>query len=151
MNTLANKVAIITGAGSGIGKAAAFMYAKEGAKVVVSDIQEDHGKAVAKAIQDLGGDAFFFKADTSIPSDHEALIKATLEKNGKLDIAVNTAYRFAAFAIAGVTGIFTDSIMFGVTKMLLHLSFKSTLSKFFSQLPKDTLLTKQVLWGFVIS
>ena len=91
MNTLANKVAIITGAGSGIGKAAAFLYAKEGAKVVVSDIQEDHGKAVAKAIQDLGGDAFFFKADTSIPSDHEALIKATLEKYGKLDIAVNNA------------------------------------------------------------
>lgn len=91
MNTLENKVAIITGAGSGIGKAAAFLFAKEGAKVVVSDIHEEHGKAVAQSIQDQGGQAFFFKADTSSPSDHEALVKATLEKYGKLDIAVNNA------------------------------------------------------------
>jgi NAD(P)-dependent dehydrogenase (short-subunit alcohol dehydrogenase family) len=91
MKSLENKVAIITGAGSGIGKAAAFLYAKEGAKVVVSDIQEAHGKAVAETILSQGGDAFFFKADTSKPDDNEALVQVTLEKYGKLDIAVNNA------------------------------------------------------------
>lgn len=91
MKTLENKVAIITGSGSGIGKAAAFLYAKEGAKVIVSDIQEEHGKEVVSEILKNGGEAFFIKADTSKPEDHEGLVKGTLEKYGKLDIAVNNA------------------------------------------------------------
>lgn len=91
MKLLENKVAIITGSGSGIGKAAALLFAKEGAKVIVSDIQEDHGKAVVAEILKNGGDAFFIKADTSKPEDNEALVKGTLSKYGKLDIAVNNA------------------------------------------------------------
>lgn len=91
MKLLENKVAIITGSGSGIGKAAALLFAKEGAKVIVSDIQEDHGKAVVAEILKNGGDAFFIKADTSKPEDNEALVKGTLAKYGKLDIAVNNA------------------------------------------------------------
>lgn len=91
MKTLENKVAIITGSGSGIGKAAALLFAKEGAKVVVSDIQEEHGKEVVAEIIKNGGQAFFIKADSSKPEDNEALVKGTLEKYGKLDIAVNNA------------------------------------------------------------
>ena len=91
MKTLENKVAIITGSGSGIGKAAAFLYAKEGAKVIVSDIQEEHGNAVVAEIKANGGEAFFIKADSSKPEDNEALVKGTVEKYGKLDIAVNNA------------------------------------------------------------
>ena len=91
MKLLENKVAIITGSGSGIGKAAALLFAKEGAKVIVSDIQEDHGKAVVAEILKNGGDAFFIKADSSKPEDNEALVKGTLAKYGKLDIAVNNA------------------------------------------------------------
>ncbi|OYX09218.1 MAG: short-chain dehydrogenase [Algoriphagus sp. 32-45-6] len=91
MNTLENKVAIITGAGSGIGKAAALLFAQEGAKVVVSDIAVENGKSVVEEIRNKGGEAIFVKADTSSPEENEALVKATLEKFGKLDIAVNNA------------------------------------------------------------
>lgn len=91
MKLLENKVAIITGASSGIGKAAALLFAKEGAKVVVSDIQEELGKSVVDEIKASGGDAIFFYADISKPNDNEALVKAAVEQFGKLDIAVNNA------------------------------------------------------------
>src|SRR6478735_940817 len=91
MKQLENKVAIITGAGSGIGKAAALLFAKEGAKVVVSDISEKNGNSVVEEIYKAGGEAFFIKADSSKAQDNEALVKQTIEKYGSLDIAVNNA------------------------------------------------------------
>ena len=86
-----NKVAIITGAGSGIGKAAAMLFAKAGAKVVISDINEQHGNAVVEEVKKAGGDALFVKADSAKPEDNEALVKQTLAHFGALDIAVNNA------------------------------------------------------------
>lgn len=112
MKTLENKVAIITGSGSGIGKAAALLFAQEGAKVVVSDIQEEHGKAVVEEIKSQGGEAFFFKADTSKPAENEALVKATVEKYGKLDIAVNNA------GIGGPLGMTGDYPLEGWQKVI---------------------------------
>lgn len=91
MKTLENKVAIITGAGSGIGKAAALLFAEEGAKVVVSDINDSHGNEVVNEINKNGGDAFFVKADTSKAEDNKNLVDQTLKKYGVLDIAVNNA------------------------------------------------------------
>ncbi|SEF65416.1 SDR family NAD(P)-dependent oxidoreductase [Algoriphagus boritolerans] len=91
MKALDKKVAIITGSGSGIGKAAALLFAKEGATVIVSDIQEENGRAVAEEIKSNGGNAIFFRADTSQPADNEALVKAAIDNFGKLDIAVNNA------------------------------------------------------------
>lgn len=91
MKPLDNKVAIITGAGSGIGKATAILFAKEGAKVIVSDINEEHGKQVAEEIRGSAGEAFFIKADTSKPEDNESLVKQTVDKYGALDMAVNNA------------------------------------------------------------
>lgn len=91
MKSLESKVAIITGAGSGIGKATAELFAKEGANVVVADISEKHGKAVVEEIKKNGGEAFFVKADSSKPTDNEALVQQTLQKYGSLDIAVNNA------------------------------------------------------------
>lgn len=91
MNTLANKVAIVTGAGSGIGKAIALKYAADGAKVVVSDINEAHGTAVTDEIKQAGGEAIFIKADTSKPEDNERLVQQTVEKYGALHIACNNA------------------------------------------------------------
>ena len=91
MKTLENKVAIITGAGSGIGKSTALLFAKEGAKVVVTDINEEHGNSVVKEIEANGGDAIFIKADTSKAEDSEMTVKKTIEKFGQLDIAVNNA------------------------------------------------------------
>lgn len=91
MRMLENKVAIITGAGSGIGKATAILFAKEGAKVLVSDINEENGNGAVAEITKSGGEAFFIKADTSKAEDNELLVKKTIEKYGALHIAVNNA------------------------------------------------------------
>lgn len=91
MKTLENKVAIITGAGSGIGEATAKLFASEGAKVVVSDISEPNGQRVVDEIKKAGGEAIFVKADTGKPADHENLVKETVKAFGKLNIAVNNA------------------------------------------------------------
>lgn len=91
MGSLKDKVAIITGSGSGIGRAAAILYASEGAKVVVSDINEEHGNAVVAEILKAGGQAFFIKADTSKAEDNQNLVEQTVLKYGALHIAVNNA------------------------------------------------------------
>lgn len=91
MTTLKDKVAIVTGAGSGIGKAIAIAYAAEGAKVIVSDINEDHGNGTVAEIAKAGGEAFFVKADTSSAEDNKNLVAQTVEKYGQLDIACNNA------------------------------------------------------------
>ncbi|MBA4302074.1 MAG: short-chain dehydrogenase [Cyclobacterium sp.] len=112
MRTLENKVAIITGAASGIGKAAAILFAKEGAKVVVSDIQEELGKALVSEIKVSGGEAVFLKADTSIPAENEALVTAAIKHFGKLDIAVNNA------GIGGPLGMTADYPLDGWQKVI---------------------------------
>lgn len=91
MDTLKNKVAIITGAASGIGKATALLFAGEGAKVVVSDIENDSGMKVVEEIKMNGGEAIFVKADNSSESDNQALVEKCIEEFGALDVAVNNA------------------------------------------------------------
>lgn len=91
MGILNEKVAIVTGAGSGIGRAIAELYAKEGAKVIVSDINEEHGKETVKMIVSAGGAASFFKADTSSPEDNRKLVDEAVSKYGGLHLAVNNA------------------------------------------------------------
>lgn len=91
MKLLENKVALVTGAGSGIGKAIAFLYATEGAKVIVNDISEKNGQLVVDQIKSKGGEAFFIEADASKEEDVQKLIQETVRKYGKLDIACNNA------------------------------------------------------------
>src|SRR5690606_10559236 len=91
MKTLEGKVAIVTGAGSGIGQAAAEALARDGAKVVISDISEDNGKRAVESIKKSGGEAFFVRADSSKAEDNQSLVEQTLKKYGRLDIAVNNA------------------------------------------------------------
>lgn len=88
---LENKIPLVTGAGSGIGRAVAIAYATAGAKVVVSDINRDGGEQTVALIQQAGGDALFVLANTSLPLDNEALVAATVKHYGALHIACNNA------------------------------------------------------------
>jgi len=91
MAKLKDKVAFVTGAGSGIGKSIALLYAKEGAKVVVSDINDEHGKSVVDEIIAGGGEAIYVKANTAVALEVEALVAKTVQHYGRLDIACNNA------------------------------------------------------------
>ena len=88
---LKDKIAIVTGGGSGIGREVAFKLCKEGARVVVSDIDEDGGQSTVAHIASFDGQATFFKADSSKPAENEALVAETVKRFGALHIAVNNA------------------------------------------------------------
>lgn len=91
MEGIKGKVALVTGGGSGIGKAAAERYAAYGAKVIVSDINTEHGLQTVAAIEQSGGEAFFVAADVGKYEDCVALVSKTVEKYGRMDIAFNNA------------------------------------------------------------
>lgn len=88
---LKDKVAIITGGGNGLGEADARLFSKEGAHVVVSDIDERRGLEVVREINDSGGSAAFFPADVSSKEHWGALLEHALKSFGRLDILVNNA------------------------------------------------------------
>jgi len=88
---LENKVALITGASSGIGRETSILFAKEGAKVVVVDINDSGGNETARMIHDANGEAIYFHVDISKAVDCENMIKSTEEKYGKLNILFNNA------------------------------------------------------------
>ncbi|MCX6789645.1 MAG: 3-oxoacyl-ACP reductase FabG [Candidatus Gribaldobacteria bacterium] len=88
---LQNKTAIITGAGSGIGRAIALTFAKEGAKVVIADWAEKGGQETVEMVKQAGGEAVFVKTDVSKAGDIEKMAGACLENFGRVDILVNNA------------------------------------------------------------
>jgi NAD(P)-dependent dehydrogenase (short-subunit alcohol dehydrogenase family) len=85
------KVALVTGAGSGIGRAISLRYAAEGAKVMACDINEDTARALAAQIEDSGGEASSSRTDTSQEGDVQSAVAATVQAFGRLDIMVNNA------------------------------------------------------------
>ncbi|RZJ68755.1 MAG: SDR family oxidoreductase [Flavobacterium sp.] len=91
MTLLKDKVAVVSGGGSGIGLATALAYAREGAKVVITDVNAEHGEAAAQKIKDNGGDAFFIKSDASKAADNKKVVEETVAKYGRLDIGFNNA------------------------------------------------------------
>lgn len=88
---LKGKVAIVTGAGSGIGRASAVLFAREGAKVVVADYDEKGGTETVRLIKKANGSAVFVKADVSRDSDAKAIAAAAVKNFGKLNILYNNA------------------------------------------------------------
>ncbi|MFN7827799.1 MAG: glucose 1-dehydrogenase [Acidobacteriota bacterium] len=91
MSRLEGKVALITGAGGGIGRESALLFAREGAKVVVVDLTEKTGKQTVKLVKAAGGEATFVAADVSRADDCQRMVKAAEKKFGRLDILFNNA------------------------------------------------------------
>lgn len=91
MKRLENKVAIITGAAMGMGRATAELFAEHGAKVVVADFNSEAGKEVVERINKNGGTAAFVKVDISESKQVEAMVKFAVDTFGRLDIAINNA------------------------------------------------------------
>ena len=85
------KVAIVTGASGGIGRATALAFSESGASVVVSDVQEDKGEETVKLITDQGGKAIFHRCNVADEADVKALIKRAVSEYGRLDYACNNA------------------------------------------------------------
>ena len=95
---LEGKVAIITGAGTGIGEAIAHKFAKEGAKVVVNGLPDDPVQDVAEAINQYGGDSIAYPGDVSDPAHAQTCVQTAIDKYGRLDVLVNNAGVFLATA-----------------------------------------------------
>ncbi|RAI93720.1 NAD(P)-dependent dehydrogenase (short-subunit alcohol dehydrogenase family) [Paenibacillus pabuli] len=124
---LQDKVAVVTGAGSGMGKAIATLYAQEGAKVVVSDINEASAQTVAEEIKANGGEATFVVANVAKEEDIQNLIDTTVNTYGTVDILVNNAGIMDSMEPAGdivddkwerIFAINTTSVMRATRKVL---------------------------------
>lgn len=88
---LANKVALITGAGSGIGRACAMLFASEGAQVAVVDIDEPTATETGRLIRNQGGEAIAIRADVGQPEDVQAMVESTVKRFGTVDVLFNSA------------------------------------------------------------
>ena len=91
MGKLDGKVALITGSGSGIGRAGAILFAREGAKVIVADISRDGGEGTVARVRDTGGEASFIHTDVTDPGSVEQAISLTIGTYGKLNVLYNDA------------------------------------------------------------
>src|ERR1700730_13595181 len=99
---MSNPVVLITGALTGIGRAAAVAFARKGAKVVVSGRRDEAGNALAKELRALGSEAEFINADVRKEDEARALVNKRVARFGRLDVAVNNA------ATEGQVGPITD-------------------------------------------
>ena len=91
MSNFEGKVALVTGGGSGMGRATAVMFAKRGAKVTVSDYSEQAGAQTVRMIREAGGEAIFVQADVRVAQQVEEMVMKTVEQYGRLDAAFNNA------------------------------------------------------------
>jgi len=111
MNRLLNKVAVVTGSSSGIGKAIALRFAEEGAKVVVAARRKSLCEQTAKQICQKGGEAFVIQTDVSHENQVDLLFEKTVQQYGRVDIAVNNAGIFGGRRIAETTPKAFDEVM----------------------------------------
>ena len=95
---MTGKVVIITGGASGIGRATAIAFGREGATVVIGDLDKTGGENTVSAIKDTGGNALFVRVDVGTPADVQALVSKTVEQYGGLDYAFNNAGLVGSYA-----------------------------------------------------
>lgn len=112
-----DKVAIVTGAASGMGACTAELFAREGAKVVLTDVVEEDGRAVAQRIADSGGEARFQRHDVSSDDDWQAIVAAAIDGYGRIDILVNNA---------GLSGSDPDILSTEVWDRMMNVNAKGT-------------------------
>ena len=105
------KVCIVSGGGSGIGKAACQQFAREGGKVVVADLNEQHGNATVQQIAQAKGEAVYAKCDVGNPDDVKAAIKMAVDTWGKIDVVVNDAAMMTFQPIADLPDEDFDKVM----------------------------------------
>src|SRR5881392_1056132 len=98
MDRLAGRVALVTGAGQGIGRGIALVFAREGARVCVAELKPHRGERTAQEIRDAGGEAFAVGADVGRRADVERMVAETAARWGSVDILVNNAHGFGARA-----------------------------------------------------
>ncbi len=91
MKRFDGKVALVTGGGSGIGRATCLAFAREGARVVIDDIRVEGGEETLRLIREAGGEAIFVKADVSKAAEAEAMVQKAIDTYGRLDCACNNA------------------------------------------------------------
>jgi NAD(P)-dependent dehydrogenase (short-subunit alcohol dehydrogenase family) len=108
---LKNKVAVITGAGSGIGRATATLFSEEGAKVVVVDIDKERGRETVDMIKGKEGEALFIPTDITDPSQVKSMVRKVVEIYGKIDILVNNAGLYAQGDVVNTVEEQWDKIM----------------------------------------
>ncbi|MFN2372501.1 MAG: SDR family NAD(P)-dependent oxidoreductase [Cyclonatronaceae bacterium] len=109
MKRLENKVAIITGAASGMGAAEAKLFAKEGAKVVATDIQEEKLQDIVERIKSEGGEAVAIKQDVTLKDDWDRVVEKAVKRYGQIDILINNAGIGGAEGFAKLDDVDIDS------------------------------------------
>jgi NAD(P)-dependent dehydrogenase (short-subunit alcohol dehydrogenase family) len=114
---LQNKVALITGAASGMGEASAKLFAREGAKVVVADLLEKEGQAVVSAIGSAKGEAVFVRLDVTDEAQWQKALQSTLQRYGRLDVLVNNA---------GISGAVPDRMEVAYFDKLMAVNARGT-------------------------
>jgi NAD(P)-dependent dehydrogenase (short-subunit alcohol dehydrogenase family) len=115
---LEGKVALVTGGGSGIGRASALAFAKEGAKVVIADIDVAGGEETVKMVKEASGEAIFVKADVAKATEVEGLINKVIKTYGRLDCAFNNA------GIGGTPGVYTADYTEENWDLVLNINLK---------------------------
>jgi NAD(P)-dependent dehydrogenase (short-subunit alcohol dehydrogenase family) len=147
--TLANKVALITGGGTGIGHASCLVFAREGAKVVVADVNVDAGEGTVRRIQESGGEAIFVRADVSVAGDIEALVRTGVSTYGRLDCAFNNA------GIAGAIGALTHEYPDDAWDRVIAVNLKGVWLCMKSEIPQmlhqggGAIVNTASIWGLV--
>ena len=114
---LKDRIALVTGAASGMGESAAQVFAREGAKVVVADLLEKEGSAVAASIASAGGEAMFLRLDVSGEEQWREAVRATVKRYGRLDVLVNNA---------GISGAVPDRMSTEYFDKLMAINVRGT-------------------------